>query len=435
MKRIAALLLLALAIGTTDGFAQVPSASPVQQLSPAERNMAQSKKLIEKNPNDFDAYNALALSLSRRARETSDVTFYTQGEEALQKSFAISPENFDGQRIRVWLLLGKHEFAAALQAAQKLIQKMPDDVMLYGFLTDANTELGNYKEAETAAQWMLDLKPGNMPGLTRAAYLRELFGDIDGSLDLMDMAYQSTPPREVEDGAWIVTQMAHLNLATGKLNEAEKLSQQALGMFPAYHYALGNLARVRIQQKRYDEAVRLLRQRYQAAPHAENLFDLARALQLAGHTTEARKAFAEFEQKSLLETNRGDNSNHELIFYYADYASQPAKALEVARHEYARRHDVFTLDCYAWALHVNGQNEEALKQIETALAVGIRDAKIFQHAGEIALAAGDRPTAERYLRQSAELNAPGSEEARVALARLAESSRAGWDPEDIVFEP
>jgi tetratricopeptide (TPR) repeat protein len=223
MKRIAALLLLALAIGTTDGFAQVPSASPVQQLSPAERNMAQSKKLIEKNPNDFEAYNALALSLSRRARETSDVTFYTQGEEALQKSFAISPENFDGQRIRVWLLLGKHEFAAALQAAQKLIQKVPDDVMLYGFLTDANIELGNYKEAETAAQWMLDLKPGNMPGLTRAAYLRELFGDIDGSLDLMDMAYQSTPPREVEDGAWIVTQMAHLNLATGKLNEAEKL--------------------------------------------------------------------------------------------------------------------------------------------------------------------------------------------------------------------
>jgi tetratricopeptide (TPR) repeat protein len=416
MKPIAALVVLA--VSTSFGFAQTPSASPAQKLSPAERNIAQAKKLIEKNANDFEAYNALALALSRRAREISDVAFYTEGEAALQKSFAISPDNFDGQRIQVWLLLGKHEFQAALEAAKNLSRKMPDDVMLYGFLTDAYVELGNYKEAETAAQWMLDLKPGNMPGLTRAAYLRELFGDIDGSLDLMDMAYQSTPPGEVEDAAWIVTQMAHLNLAIGKIDEAEKLSRQALAMFPGYHYALGNLAKVRIQQKRYDEAVALLRQRYQAAPHAENLFDLAQTLQWAGRREEAKKAFAEFEQKSLLETIRADNSNHELVFFYAVYANLPGKALEVARREYARRQDVFTLDCYAWALHGNGQNQEAIQQINTALAVGIRDAKIFRHAGEIALAAGDRAAAERYLRQSAELNAPGSAEALVALAGL-----------------
>jgi tetratricopeptide (TPR) repeat protein len=416
MKRIAALLLLVL--GSAAGFAQAPSAPAETKLSPAERGMAQARKLIEKNPKDFEAYNALALALSRRARETSDVKFYTEAEETLLKSFEVSPDNFDGQRIHVWLLLGKHEFAAALDAAKKLNLRMPDDVMLYGFLTDANVELGNYKDAETAAQWMLDLKPGNTPGLTRAAYLRELYGDIDGSLDLMNMAYQSTPPGEAEDGAWIVTQMAHLNLAIGKIDEAEKLSRQALVMFPGYHYALGNLAKVRIQQKRYDEAVELLKQRYAAAPHAENLYELAQALQLAGKTEDANRAFAEFEQKSLLETNRGDNSNHELIFYYADYAREPVKALEVAQREFARRHDVFTLDSYAWALYANGQYAEARKQIEAALAVGIRDAKIIRHAGEIALKSGDKGAAERYLRESAELNTFGSDQARITLASL-----------------
>jgi tetratricopeptide (TPR) repeat protein len=411
MKRIAALLLLVL--GAVSGFAQGPVET---KLSPAERGMAQARMLIDKNPKDFEAYNALALALSRRARETSDVKFYAQAEETLQKSFEVSPDNFDGQRIHVWLLLGKHEFAGALDAAKKLNQRMPDDVMVYGFLTDANIELGNYKDAETSAQWMLDLKPGNTPGLTRAAYLRELYGDIDGSLDLMNMAYQSTPPGEAEDGAWIVTQMAHLNLAIGKIDEAEKLSQQALTMFPGYHYALGNLAKVRIQQKRYDEAVELLKQRYAAAPHAENLYDLAQALQLAGKTDDANKAFGEFEQKSLLESNRGDNSNHELIFYYSDYAKEPAKALEVAQREVARRHDVFTLDSYAWALYANGQYIEARKQIETALAVGIRDAKMFRHAGEIALKSGDPAAAERYLKAAVELNTLGSEQARIALA-------------------
>ena len=418
MKRIAALLLLVLV--AVAGFAQAPVET---KLSPAERGMAQARSLIEKNPKDFEAYNALALALSRRARETSDVKFYSEAEETLQKSFEISPDNFDGQRIHVWLLLGKHEFAAALEAAKKLNQRMPDDVMVYGFLTDANIELGNYKDAETAAQWMLDLKPGNTPGLTRAAYLRELYGDIEGSLDLMNMAYQSTPPGEAEDGAWIVTQMAHLNLAIGKIDEAEKLSQQALVMFPGYHYALGNLAKVRIQQKRYDEAVELLKQRYMAAPHAENLFDLAQALQLAGKTDEANRAFAEFEQKSLLESNRGDNSNHELIFYYSDYAKEPVNALEVARREFARRHDVFTLDSYAWALYANGQYEEARKQIETALAVGIRDAKMFRHAGEIALKSGDPVAAERYLKASVALNTLGSEQARITLASLTPDAR------------
>jgi tetratricopeptide (TPR) repeat protein len=179
---------------------------------------------------------------------------------------------------------------------------------------------------------------------------------------------------------------------------------------------------VRTSQKRYDEAVNLLEQRYKAAAHAENLYDLAEALELAGRTGEAQKAFAEFESKSLAESVRADNSNRELILYYADHSHQPAKALDIAQQEYARRHDVYTLDAYAWALHVNGDDAEARKQIETALAVGIRDAKIFRHAGEVALKLGDKATAERYLQESALLNAPGSEQARALLAALSHPS-------------
>lgn len=416
MKKLVALLLIVIAASAA--FAKIPIFPTDGILSPAERSIAQAKRLIEKNPKDFEAYNALALALSRRARETSDVNYYTQAEEALQKSFAISPDNFDGARTHVWLLLGKHDFAAGLEEAKKLNKRMPDDIMTYGFLTDANAELGNYQDAESAAQMMLDLRPGSLPALTRAAYLRELFGDSDGALELMNMALQSTPPREVEDAAWILSQMAHLELAMGKTTEAEKNLQQALILFPGYHYALGNLAKVRIQQKHYEEAVQFLQQRYQSASHAENLFDLAAALQLAGRGEEATKAFAEFEQKSLLETNRADNSNHELIFYYADYAHEPLKALEVAKREFARRHDVYTLDSCAWALHVNNQDQEARKQIEKALAVGIRDARLMRHAGEIALAMGDRAAAQKYLQQAADLNAPESWQAKARLARL-----------------
>jgi Tfp pilus assembly protein PilF len=50
--------------------------------------------------------------------------------------------------------------------------------------------------------------------------------------------------------------------------------------------------------------------------------------------------------------------------------------------------------------------------------VGIRDAKLFRHAGEIVLKSGDLAAAESYLKQSVELNPAGSEQAQSMLAKL-----------------
>jgi len=416
MMKIQATFLLTLALAGSLR-SQTPVATSAQP-SPAEQAISQGRQSIEKAPSQPDGYNTLALALARRARETSNVTYYSQADEAIKKSLAVSPDNFGAKKARVWILLGKHEFAVARDAARDLNKRVPDDVMVYGFVADANAELGNYDEAEKAVNWMLKLRAGNIPGLTRAAYLRELFGMTDGAYDLMKMAFEATPVMSTEDRAWILTQMAHLRLSQGRTMDADKLLDQALNLFPNYHYALGNLAKVRIAQKRYDDAVALLERRYDQAPHAENLYDLAEALELSGQKDETAQSFAEFERKSLLESGKADNSNRELIFYYADHAAQPAKALSIAESEFARRHDVFTLDAYAWALHVNDRDAEARKHMEEALAVGIHDARMLAHAGEIALKLGDRAAAERYLEQSAELHAPGSEHAQHVLAAL-----------------
>jgi len=352
--------------------------------TPAEMAIEKAQAEIAKHPDHAPYYNALAMAYARRARETSNVQFYAKAEETLQRSFALEPDNYEGLKTEAWLQLGRHEFSKALETATRINRKTPDDVIVYGYLVDANVELGNYTAAVAAAQWMLDLRAGNIPGLTRAGYLRELHGNLPGALELMQMAYGSTPSAETEDRAWLLTQMAHLNFVTGDLTKAEMYANGALGVFPDYHYALGTLAQVRIAQKRYDEAVKLLDKRYAAAPHAENLYALAEALELAGRADESRRAFAEFERKSLAETNLADNSNHELIAYYVDHAHEPVKALEVAQRELARRQDVFTLDCYAWALAASGDYEAANAQIQKALQVGVKDPKILSHSQSIA---------------------------------------------------
>ena len=416
MRRIISALCTIMTLATLA--AAQETTSPSEDLSPGVQSIAAARKAISDKPVESAGYNLLATALVRRAQETSDVSFYAQAEDAIKKSLEIAPNNFDAEKIHVSILLGQHEFPAALDLARALNKRVPDDVMVYGLLTDANVELGNYKDAEDAAQWMLNLRPGNLPALTRAAHLRELFGDTEGAYELMEMAYQSTPPTETGEGAAILTEMGHLRFASGSIDEAEKFFQQVLASVPGYPSALGNLAQVRITQKLYAEAVLLLQQRYQSVPSAKNLYELAEALQLAGHDREAKKSLAEFETKALVDLGKRLNSNRELIFYYADHAHQPAKALQVAKQEYAWRHDVYTLDAYAWALHVNGQDAEARKQIEAALAVGIRDSTIFAHAGEIALKLGDRAAAQNYLQKALSMHAIGSEHARLVLAQV-----------------
>ena len=275
--------------------------------------------------------------------------------------------------MQTWLLLGRHEFAKALEVATRLNKQTPDDVTVYGYLVDANAELGNYTQAVAAAQWMLDLRAGNIAGLTRAGYLRELHGDLSGAVEMMQMAYDATPYQETEDRAWLLTQMAHLRLLSGDLPKAELYANGALGLFANYHYALGILSQVRVAQKRYD-----------AAPHAENLYALAEALYLAGRKSEAASAFTEFERQALLESTLADNANHELIAYYTDFANRPAEALKIAQREAARRHDVYTLDSYAWALAANGDYTRANAEIQEAVALGVKDPKVLHHAEAIA---------------------------------------------------
>lgn len=367
------------------GFAAV-AAEPAK--SPAEISIQKAQDLIAKQPDRASYYSTLAMAYARRARETSDVAYYGKAEDAIQRALQLDPGNFEALKVRTWLLLGRHEFAKALEAATELNKKTPDDITVYGYLVDANAELGNYQAAVDAAQWMLNLRPGNVAGLTRAAYLRELHGDIPGAVDLMQRAYDSTPYQEMEDRAWLLTQIAHLHYIAGELKDAETFATGALGLFPDYHYALATLAQVRVAQNRYDDAIALLRKRYAEAPHAENLYSLAEVLEQAGHTGEAASDFAEFERQSLKESGIGDNSNHELISYYNDFAREPEKALKIAEQELARRHDIYTLDGYAWALAGLGEYARAQQEMQRVLAIGAKDPRILNHASIIARQAG-----------------------------------------------
>lgn len=395
--------------------------------TPAEEKIAAAAKAVERDADDPRHHVALAFAHAARARETADPQQYALAEAAVERSLELAPESFQALKAKTWVLLGRHEFPAALEIARELNRRAPDDVQVYGFLVDAYVELGDYDEAERAAQWMLDLRPGNVAGLTRAAYLRELFGDLDGAAELFEMAYVQILRHELEDRAWVLTHVAHLRLAAGDVERADRLCDEALALFPDYHYALAQLAKVRTAQGRFDEAAELYERRYALAPHPENLYDLARALERTERSSEVEGMLARFEELARAESESWDNANRELVDYYAERAlrGDPAaadRALSLALAEADRRRDVGTLDTLARAFFAAGRHDEARVAIEEALAVGVDDAELSYRAGRIAVAQGDRLAARRYFRESLRRNPRSivAEDAEVRLAQLAQ---------------
>jgi len=391
MKPSVAALVLAIAAA-----AQIPAPSP------AQKAIAAAQEQIEKDGAQPEGYNELAKALVRRGRETGATDYYQQAERAIESSLRIEPDNFEGLKARVMVMLGLQEYAPALELATKLNKRIPDDVLLYGLIADACMELGDYAEAEAKAQWMINMRRGNVPAMIRGAFLRIAFGETEGALEWLTSAFKLTSFTEAEERAWLLTHIARLRLETGKLELADQLLNQALGLFPDYYFTLDSLAETRSRQGKFGEAADLLRRTQKMAPHPRRLFFLAVALKNAGRP-EAESVFAEFERRGREAEGKPDNANRELVFYYSDYARKPADALRIARGEIARRRDILTLDAYAWALYSSGQYREARAELEKALKVGIRDARLFDHAAAISDKLEDRTAAAKYERKAREL--------------------------------
>src|ERR1700676_5205925 len=86
--------------------AQSMAEAPKAGLSAAEQRIAEARRSINEKPAQYQGYNLLAAALVRRARETSDPSFYTQAVDAVKKSLELAPHNFETERIRVSILLG-----------------------------------------------------------------------------------------------------------------------------------------------------------------------------------------------------------------------------------------------------------------------------------------------------------------------------------------
>ncbi|MGD0628082.1 MAG: tetratricopeptide repeat protein [Terracidiphilus sp.] len=385
-----------------------PGEAAVQEQTPAQLRIAAARQQIASDPKKVQAYNELATAYLRRARETANPDYFNDADDALTEGLRLDSTDFQLQKTQVALMLGRHEFAQALERAKALNHHVPDDVMTYGYMAEAEIGLGNYSEAVTNAQWMMNMRPRNTPALLVGATLRTVYGDTHGAIDFLKMAYAQTSPAEVEELAWIDNQIASIQIESGQNDAAAQTLEAAEQTFSRYPYTKENLARVRMAQNRANDAVQLWMQAASMDKDPHELYELATAQEAAGQPADARATFAEFEKLASSPETATDNSRIDLILMYAASPESAPDALRLAQQEVAKRQDVWTLDAYAWALYDNGKFQEADAPVQKAISVGIQNAQIFDHAGHIAQQLNRSEDAVRDFKLSIQSN-PASE--------------------------
>jgi tetratricopeptide (TPR) repeat protein len=174
--------------------ASVSPGAAAETVTSADKEVNDALRFIEKTPDSPVGYNKLAALYIKKARETGDFSLNSKAETAVDKVLQMAPADAAANNLKASLHLTFHRFGEALALGTKLQKENPRDSFVYGVLTDANVELGNYEAAIDAAQKMVDFKP-NMSSYARVAHLRSLHGDTDGAIEMFKLAARTASPR------------------------------------------------------------------------------------------------------------------------------------------------------------------------------------------------------------------------------------------------
>lgn len=343
--------------------------------SKVDQRILRAQQAIAKFPQSADAYNQLASAYMQKARETADFSFNAHAEAAITRSLTVEPDNYDGLKLRTKLQLTYHRFAEVLETAHHLQTFRNDDHDVWGQITDALVELGNYPGAVKAAQQMVDLRPDSS-SYARVSYLRSLHGDTEGAIDAMMKALKAANPNDPEGVAWCHVQIGNELMNARKLEQAEREFDAALLIFPNHSLALQSKARARVAVGDLQGAIAIYEREPNSADAAQALGDLFTRL---GKLDAAKAAYAKFE--TLERENAAlERSWRHMVNFWLDHDQNLAEALRLASTEYESRKDIFTCDSLAWALFKNGRVAEAKKVIKEALRTGTKDQRINEHA-------------------------------------------------------
>jgi tetratricopeptide (TPR) repeat protein len=305
------------------------------------------RKALMDNPSAKEPWLNLAELFIQEARVTGEHPHYYPA--ALQCLEALLVQNFDEKNIqekdlkfralsaKASVELSQHEFAKALVTGEEAVKINPYNSGIYGVLTDANVELGNYAKAVEMADKMVSIKP-DLRSYSRVSYLREIHGDVPGAIEALTMAANAGAPG-ADNTSWCMVTLGNLFLQYDKITEAEQTFMATLEARPDYPFAINGLAEVEIARKNYTDAEKLLERAKAIIPEVSFYENLAVVYRETNRKDEFERTINEVIEMMNDDATHGHNMDLEFAHVYHDFFKNPQKALEYAQKEFKARPD------------------------------------------------------------------------------------------------
>jgi tetratricopeptide (TPR) repeat protein len=358
---------------------------------------------INSNAKDEKSKLQLASLYIQEARITGDHVYYDKAAMQLVNGVLKDDSlNFEGLSFKSMLYLSQHHFTDGLMYAQKAQKVNPYNSFVYGLLTDANVELGNYKQAVEVTDKMVSIRP-DLRSYSRVSYLREIYGDYPGAIDAMKMAATAGYPG-AEETEWTRVQLGHLYENHGQVPEALFQYQTALYERPDYAYAYAGLGRIARANKDYKEAIADFVKADGLVEDYSFKDELIDLYAINGETAKSKAIADQVLDKltadatgSAKDNSIGHYADKELAYVYiktGDYN----KAVEHALMEYNRRPDNIDVnEALAWAYYKNGDTKNALNYIAVALKTNSQNPVLLSRAALIYNKSGDNAKAKELM--------------------------------------
>jgi tetratricopeptide (TPR) repeat protein len=380
---------------------EVSPAAVVSSGGDLSATIASLQERLRRLPADHISWATLGLAYVQQARITGDPAYYPKAAGALRRSLREQPhDNAPALTGQAALAASRHDFAASLRLARHAQRLNEFDSVSQGILVDALVELGRYEQASRAVQQLVRLKPG-VPSYSRVSYVFELHGNLAGARYAMRQALETAYSRD--DKAFALFQLGELAWNAGDLEDAERLYAEGLRLDPTSVHLLAGRAKVEAARGDMGRALRDYRAVTQRLPQLNYVLEYADLLTSLGRRSAAERQYAVVDAQARLLRAAGVNLDLDLVLYDADHG-RARQALQAAESVWRERRSVQVEDAYAWALHVNGRDQQALQHARAAAALGTRSALFAYHRGMIEHALGMRSAAKKSLTRALSIN-------------------------------
>jgi pentatricopeptide repeat protein len=280
MRAAACILLTMVLTGCSTGAKAPVGRGFTLSWSPNERAIPKLEEKLKTDTDNPDLNAALGHAYLQKAREVGDPSYYSKSEPLFERALESNPDHVEALIGSASLAMSRHRFLEGLQTAQRAVKLNEYSAAARGVLADAYVQLGDYDNAVRVLDEMVRLKP-NLSSYSRIANMRELKGDMEGAIKVMEMAIQAGAP-DAENTAWCILQLGELYLKMSRINEAEIAFRSALRRFPEYGRAYAALARAAVARNDLDSAVNHYQKAIERVPEPEFLIALAAIYQKMG---------------------------------------------------------------------------------------------------------------------------------------------------------